>query len=456
MSIPNYPNHRPSNIEWLEDIPCHWDIVRLKTVALAFPSNIDKKTVEGEQIVRVCNYTDVYYNEIIDASLPFLTASATEEQIQKFTLQSGDTIITKDSETADDIATAAFVPETLEGVVCGYHLTIVRPLNRVEGRYIKRYFDTHFARAYFGTRANGLTRVGLSQYPLANAPVPLPPPTEQQAIVRFLDRETAKIDGLIVAQEELIRLLKEKRQAVISHTVTKGLDSSAPMKPSGINWLGDIPEHWRRSKIKFCVTNVVDCLHTTPTYEGKLIYPAVRTADISRGRLDLSNVRLVSQEVYDERIVRLKPIENDVLYSREGERFGLAALVPKGVDLCLGQRMMMFRCNSETHSAYLMWALNSDSVFNQVLEKVAGATSPHINISDIRNFDLAVPPLEEQIRIARKIDADVTKLDTLETEAINAIALLKERRAALISAAVTGKIDVRGDVDLPTEEVVLV
>ncbi len=222
MSFAKYVQTKPSGVEWLDDIPSHWSVVRLKSVASAFPSNIDKKTVDGEAEVRVCNYTDVYYNEQIYDQMPFLTASASEEQIRKFTLRAGDTIITKDSETADDIATAAFVPNDLEGVVCGYHLTVVRPTGRADGRFLKRYFDTHFARAYFGTRANGLTRVGLSQYPLANAPVALPPMEEQRAIARFLDRETAKIDELVAAQEDLIRLLKEKRQVVISHAVTKG------------------------------------------------------------------------------------------------------------------------------------------------------------------------------------------------------------------------------------------
>jgi type I restriction enzyme S subunit len=241
----------------------------------------------------------------------------------------------------------------------------------------------------------------------------------------------------------LIALLKEKRQAVISHAVTKGLDSNAPMKESGVEWFGEVPAHWGLSRIKYIASHVVDCLHTTPTYEGELEYAAVRTADVERGNLLLDQVRLVSREVYEERIQRLKPIASDILYSREGERFGMAALVPTGVELCLGQRMMMFRIKPTVDSCYVMWALNSEAIFQQVLSTVAGSTSPHINISDINNFHIPNPPYAEQFQISAHISAAARQFDDLISEASAGIALLEERRSALISAAVTGKIDVR-------------
>jgi type I restriction enzyme S subunit len=153
---------------------------------------------------------------------------------------------------------------------------------------------------------------------------------------------------------------------------------------------------------------------------------------------------LVSADVYNERIQRLQPRENDILYSREGERFGMAALVPPNVDLCLGQRMMMFRAIQDTDPGYLMWVLNSDAVYQQVIAGLAGSTSPHVNISNVVNFTIPRPPLGEQARIASHIRKGVAQVDTLTAEAERAIAILKERRAALITAAVTGKIDVRG------------
>ncbi|MER8898824.1 restriction endonuclease subunit S, partial [Mesorhizobium sp. M0676] len=278
----------------------------------------------------------------------------------------------------------------------------------------------------------------------------LPPPPEQNAIAAFLDRETGKIDALMEEQKRLIELLKEKRQAVISHAVTKGLEPDAPMKHSGVEWLGDVPEHWTIKPLKHMVSHVVDCLHTTPTYDGELLYPAIRTADVERGVLLLQQAKLVSEDVYRERIQRLKPEEGDVLYSREGERFGMAALVPSGVNLCLGQRMMMFRVQPSGAPGFLMWALNSEPIYQEVLARTAGATAPHANISDLINFRVPCPPDAEQQAIARWLDRATGQIDRLSEKANGAILLLQERRSALISAAVTGKIDVRQRAEVET------
>jgi type I restriction enzyme S subunit len=214
------------------------------------------------------------------------------------------------------------------------------------------------------------------------------------------------------------------------------------MRDSGIEWLGEIPAHWQLKKIKYTVSHVVDCLHTTPHYEGELLYPAVRTADLQRGKLLLDQVRLVSEDVYRERIVRLRPAEGDIIYSREGERFGLAALVPKGVTLCLGQRMMMFRALPNMAPAYLMWALNSEAIFEQVVLYTGGSTSPHVNIGDIINFHITCPPRREQNEIAKYIETECLKIDILATEIQAGVERLEEYRSALIRNAIAGKIDV--------------
>lgn len=224
MSLPRYPEYRPSGVEWLGEVPGHWEVKRLKQACHVFPSNVDKKSHDGETPVSLCNYTDVYYNETITADIEFMAATASTDQIAKFTLRAGDTIITKDSETADDIAIGAHVPADLPGVVCGYHLSMIRPLADTNGAFVKRLFDSTYVRSCVAVRANGLTRVGLGQYEIDNLELPFPPPEEQQSIAAFLDRETGKIDALVAEQENLIALLKEKRQAVISHAVTGKID----------------------------------------------------------------------------------------------------------------------------------------------------------------------------------------------------------------------------------------
>jgi type I restriction enzyme, S subunit len=285
---------------------------------------------------------------------------------------------------------------------------------------------------------------GLAREDAYERSCPVPPNDEQSAIACFINHETARIDALIEKKCHHLKLLEEKRFAIITHAVTNGLDPKVPLKDSGIDWLGRIPTHWDVKKLKYTMSHIVDCVHTTPNYDGDLRYPAVRTADLERGRLLLEQVRLVSQEVYQERIQRLRPLAGDILYSREGERFGMAALVPHGVDLCLGQRTMMFRSLPDFASQYLMWALNSEAIYQQVILYTGGATSPHINIGDIINFYIPCPPHDEQMGIAEHIEHECSQLDQVSTKLRDGIAKIQEYRSTLITNAVAGKIDVRG------------
>jgi len=276
--------------------------------------------------------------------------------------------------------------------------------------------------------------------------LPLPTFEEQRKIVAYLDRETARVDALIEKKQRQIELLKEKRQAIITQAVTKGLDPDVPMKDSGVEWLGEVPEHWTTTKLKYETSAIVDCLHSTPNYTDDGDFPAIRTADISPGILDLSGARRVSQQEFKQRIVRLPPREGDVIYSREGERYGMAALVPDNIELCLGQRVMMFRAAQTCDGRYLMWLLNSTMIYWQAQQDVFGATSPHVNVSTIKNFTFPLPSISEQLEIGEFIDSRLAEIDSISMKTAQSIDLLKERRSALITAAVTGQIDVREEV----------
>jgi type I restriction enzyme S subunit len=267
---------------------------------------------------------------------------------------------------------------------------------------------------------------------------------EQVVIAAFLDREIGKIDALAAEKEKLITLLKEKRQAVISHAVTKGLDPDSPMKPSGIEWLGDVPAHWTVTRLKYAATFMVDCPHETPIYDADGNFMVIRTADVEDGTLDPREMYRLSDEQYALRIRRQSLEAADIVYGREGERWGHAALVPESNRYCLGQRMMQVRASAAFDATFLMWQLNAESTYRQGEVDTVGATSPHVNVSTIRDYRLTRPPKAEQIAIGRFIKRQAGTYDSLILEAELAITLLKERRSALISAAVTGKIDVRG------------
>ncbi len=433
MSFPAYSSYNSSGIDWLGDLPNHWRVEPVKRVAefqTGWTPPTGRDDLYGGSNIWVTigdlggRVVSESAKQVTDEAIELVGISASPKGslLFSFKLSIGQVAFAGcDLFTNEAIAT--FLPGgELDLSFAYYALPVFVVQNAAENIY--------------GAKL-------LNQELIRTAALAIPPANEQAAIAVFLDRETAKIDALVEEQLRLIELLKEKRQAVISHAVTKGLDPRAPMKDSDIEWLGEVPEHWQLSKVKFATSHVVDCLHTTPTYEGDLIFPAIRTADIEPGRLLLDQTRLVSRKIYEERIQRLRPAAGDILYSREGERFGMAALVPDGVDLCLGQRMMMFRSNDENCSKYLMWTLNSNVVLQQVDLSTGGSTSPHINISDIVNFDIPRPPQDEQQQISDFIDERTGAFDELIVTAEGVVALLQERRSALIAAAVTGKIDVR-------------
>ncbi len=192
------------------------------------------------------------------------------------------------------------------------------------------------------------------------------------------------------------------------------------------------------------IFEIVDCLHATPKYSEDGQFPAIRTADISPGALHFSSARRVDAGEYIRWTERLEPMCGDVLYSREGERFGIAACVPDGVRLCISQRMMVFRIRSEHNPTFVMWVLNSKPVLAQACQYVMGATAPHVNVSTIRNYCLAMPGRDEQDWLVDNIENATKGHSTAVAAAKRSIAYLGEYRTRLVADVVTGKLDVRG------------
>jgi type I restriction enzyme S subunit len=383
--------------------------------------------------------------------MPFMEATATDEQIERFTLRRGDTIFTKDSETADDIARSAYVPEDMPGVVCGYHLSIARPLGATVGAFIKRFLDSAPARAYFQVKANGLTRVGLGQYAVDNVPIALPPPAEQAAIAAFLDRETGKIDALVEEQRRLIALLKEKRQAVISHAVTKGLNPQAPLKPSGIEWLGDIPAHWDVRPLKRALAFLTSGSRGWAEHyadEGAIF---IRIGNMTRHSygLDLDDLQRVSVPPGSES-ARTLVRPGDVLFSITAFLGSVAVVGDLGEPAYVSQHVALARLKSGLVRPDWVALLTLSSVGKTYLaEQGYGGTKVQLGLDDIACMPILVPPRAEQDQIVGHLEKMTTDFTALIEEAERGITLLQERRAALISAAVTGKIDVRGLVATP-------
>ena len=443
MGFRRYAEYRDSGVEWIGEVPVGWEVEKLKFVAEVQPSNVDKKVKENEKEVLLCNYTDVYYNEEITGGLTFMKATASDLQIRKFTLKSGDIIITKDSEDPNDIAVPAYVPQDLEGIICGYHLALLRPRDRILGWYLKRVMDSRYARSFFATRANGLTRYGLGIYAINNFVLPLPPLKEQKQIAAYLDRETAKIDSLVSKKEQLIELLQEKRQAVISHAVTKGLNPNAKMKDSGVEWLGKVPAEWIVKKLKYAFLRIVGGSTPNSTepifWDGDVVW--VTPTDVSKTTRLRDSLRRITQEGLLSCSSELVPPGSIIITSRAP--VGNAALAE--TELCTNQGCKALIIPSSTISP--IFAFHLLSILKPELQRLAtGTTFTEITTNKLGAVQLPIPPLREQIAIAAFLKKETAKIDILIEKCETAIKLLKERRTALISAAVTGKIDVRSTV----------
>jgi type I restriction enzyme S subunit len=221
------PNVRlkPSGVEWLGDVPEHWEVMRLRNLVDMRVSNVDKHTREGEEPVRLCNYVDVYRNDHIRAGMNFMSATATSEEIVRFRLVLGDVLITKDSEAWDDIGVPALVLESADDLICGYHLALLRQRDRrLAGTFLFRILQSTGSQYQFHVEANGVTRYGLSHAAIKSIWLPVPPLPEQAAIVRFLD---ARTDGIATAVDHThreIALLREYRTRLIADVVTGKLD----------------------------------------------------------------------------------------------------------------------------------------------------------------------------------------------------------------------------------------
>lgn len=442
-----YPAYRNSGVEWLGNIPAHWEVKRLKELASVQLSNVDKKSLDGQEPVRLCNYTDVYYNEQITPDLEFMSATATREQVRRFALRAGDVLITKDSESWTDIAVPAVVTEDMADVLCGYHLAHIHPENGCTGAFLSRAFAAIGPRDQFQVAANGITRFGLGGDAIRTGQFAIPPEPEQRTIAAFLDRETAKIDGLVARKERLIELLQEKRAALITRAVTRGLDSDVPTKDSGVEWLGEIPEHWEAKRFKaILVRNDSGVWGEDFSDDGVVVLRSTELTEDGNWVIEEPARRLLSAREADQ--ARLEVGDLVVTKSSGSERhIGKTSIVDESVaamECCFSNFMQRLRLSGSIPPRFY-WYLMNCLVAREQLVFLSTTTTGLGNLSGSILGSIWVPVShpDEQRAIVAFLDHETAKIDALIAKIREAIDRLKEFRTVLISAAVTGKIDVR-------------
>ncbi|MFV0347623.1 MAG: restriction endonuclease subunit S [Halodesulfovibrio sp.] len=433
MSFPKYEEYKDSGVAWLGEVPNHWELAPLISIAIECNAS-NKGMVEN-------NLLSLSYGRIVRKDINTNDGLLPESFETYQIIEVGDIVLRLTDLQNDQRSLRSGLVEERGIITSAY--TAIRPLhaNSVFIAYLLRAYDTQ---KIFYSMGGGL-RQSMKFSELRRLPMLLPPLPEQTAIATFLDRETAKIDELVAEQEKLIELLKEKRQAVISHAVTKGLNPDTPMKDSGIEWLGEVPEHWEVKRLKFAAHVQSGVAKGRDLGQAEIIeVPYLRVANVQDGYLDLEDIATI--QIAKHELTRYTLHVGDVLMNEGGDfdKLGRGHIWNGELDTCIHQNHVFAVrpisiepewINLLTSAAYGRFYFMSRSKQSTNLASISS--------TNIHEFPLTCPPPNERTAIANHVRIEVERIDELSNEAQRAIDLLKERRSALISAAVTGKIDVR-------------
>ncbi len=431
-----YPAYKPSGVDWLGDVPAHWEVRRLRTVAEMRVSNVDKHVKDDELPVRLCNYVDVYKNDRITEDITFMRATATASEIERFRLEICDVLITKDSETWNDIGVPALVEHTADDLVCGYHLALLRPSKRsLDGAFLLRALQNPTIGYQFHVSANGVTRYGLTHEAIKSVLVPLPPLPEQRAIARYLDHVDRRIQRYIEAKEKSIALLQEARQATIQRAVTRGLDPSVPLKPSGVEWIGDVPAHWEIRRAKYLYHEVNE---RSSTGAEELMSVSHKTGVTPRKK---SVTMFRSETNVGYKLCRPGDIVINTMWAY------MAALgVARQVGL-VSPSYNVYRPidGEEMNLDYIDPLLRTETYRTEYLVRSTGITVSRLRLypDSFLDIPLLYPPVEEQAAIVAHLGKATAGIDAAIDNARRQVEFMTEYRASLIAHVVTGKLDVR-------------
>ncbi len=414
-----YDDYKDSGVEWVREIPSHWESVKFAyMITNSNAGEVIDKTHwgEGDELLYSCRRTPIQssFSDFPD------DRRATEK----------DLLVTRNG------TPYVHLPE--EGDI---YTNVVQRLEIAED------LDRRFGWYCLSQAAHTLQGVGdiIESFNLStwrNLRVPLPPRDEQRAIAAYLDRETERIDALIEKKEQLIELLEEKRSVLISRVVTKGLDEDVEMQDSGLEWLGEIPAEWGTAKLKFLSPEITVGIVVKPTQHYKPNgVPALRSLNVTERGLDSENLVYIG-EADNKELQKSRIWKDDLVSVRTGQP-GTTAVVDERFDGANCIDLIIIRRSEAFESDYLSYFLNSIPAKGQYGAGSEGAIQQHFNVDTAKNLKTPVPPIEEQRRIARSLNGRTSKLDSLINRVENGIDRLKEYRTALISAGVTGQIDVR-------------
>ena len=450
MKFPAYPCTKPSGIEWIGDVPETWDVKRTKWSVLGCINGVWGDEPNGVDDVTCVRVADFDRDKFLVVDEPPTLRAIEPNQLKTRHLRKGDLLIEK-SGGGEKQLVGCVVSFTHDfKAVCSNFVARLPVLPELPPRF---WCYVHAA-LYAGKlnypaikQTTGIQNLDSGAY--LDTPAPFPPPLEQRSIAAFLDGETARIDRLVAKKKELIERLKEKRTALISRTVTRGLNPSAPFKSSGIDWLGDIPKHWEVKPVKFVarIGNGSTPNRDNPSYWEDGDYPWLNSSVVNQETITEAEEFVTSLALRECHLPQIKPPAVLIGITGQGRTRGMASTLmfaatinqhiaylkpyPSCAEVCFLRRVF--------DMAYLFLRSESDG---------GGSTKGAITCEQIANLKIPLPSLPEQAAIAAYLDLETAKLDTLVVKVEEAVERLQEYRTALITAAVTGKIDVRKEATL--------
>ncbi|TQO18508.1 type I restriction enzyme S subunit [Rhodoglobus vestalii] len=436
MTLKPYPAHEDSGIEWVGRIPLGWEVqpffaaVRVRREKNASLTEDNLLSLSYGNIVR----KDMNSN---DGLLP--ESFATYQIVHPFDMVFRLTDLQNDKRSLR----SALVQET--GIITSAYLA-VKPLHH-HPRYFAYLMREYDAQKVFYSMGGGL-RQSMKFDDVKHLPVVMPPRAEQEQIANYLDNHTGKIDAIIGKQQQLIETLAERRQAVISHAVTKGLDPDAPMKTSGVSWLGEVPSNWVVQRLQYITDVLTGFPFKSDDYSSdENDIRLLRGINVSPGRLAWGEVAYwprAEADAYSDYHLH----EDDLILGLDrpivsaGTR--VARVQSEDLPALLLQRVARIRPRRGTSACFIEYLLSGPEFRDYLAPIFTGVSVPHMSPDQLDNFQVALPTADEQAEIVTYLDRETSQIDGLSAKAREMIVVLKERRQALISAAVTGKIDVRG------------
>lgn len=445
MQLKPYAKYRKTDLEWLPTLPVGWKTVRLKLLldgALTYGANeaADEAVASDPRYIRI---TDLNSDGTLRSDI---FKSLSLEKSKSYLLKDRDILLARSGATVGK--SFLYRSEWGAAAYAGYLIRARADESKLIPQFL--IFCLHSSYYWDWVQSNLIqaTIQNLSAEKYGNLVVPVPTVPEQQAIAAFLDRETARIDTLIAKKRrllELLELLEEKRLATITHAVTKGLDPSAPMKDSGIDWLGPIPAHWEVSKIGRCLTSLRDGTHNPPP-RANGEFRLLSARNIVKGKFVLRDDDRTMDKVAFLELQRSYTVElGDVVMAAVGATTGKSAIVGLEIKNCSVQRSIaILRPNFRIVSSEFLNYWLHGQIFKAHLASllVQYAAQGGIYLADLSAMPIVLPPVAEQVRIINRLQQQIDKINEVERRVLYAIEILIEFRSALISSAVTGSIRV--------------